>query len=87
MFDSLQSRLGGVFDRLRGRGALTERDVGLDQRGAHLAQRGIDIGFGERAAPAKLVEYAAEAGLKTFEHPLPCFVITRLVRVIHGSPA
>jgi signal recognition particle subunit SRP54 len=27
MFDSLQSRLGGVFDRLRGRGALTEGDV------------------------------------------------------------
>ncbi|MEJ0026939.1 MAG: signal recognition particle protein [Rhizomicrobium sp.] len=27
MFDSLQTRLGGVFDRLRGRGALTERDV------------------------------------------------------------
>lgn len=27
MFDSLQSRLGGVFDKLRGRGALTEGDV------------------------------------------------------------
>src|SRR5271169_2802121 len=27
MFDSLQSRLTGVFDRLRGRGALTEADV------------------------------------------------------------
>ncbi len=27
MFDSLTSRLGGVFDRLRGRGALTESDV------------------------------------------------------------
>ena len=27
MFDSLQSRLGATFDRLRGRGALTEADV------------------------------------------------------------
>src|SRR5258706_9677254 len=27
MFDSLQSRLGGVFDKLRGRGALSENDV------------------------------------------------------------
>ena len=27
MFDALQSRLGGVFDRLRGRGALGETDV------------------------------------------------------------
>src|ERR1043166_7436305 len=27
MFDSLQSRLSGVFDKLRGRGALSEADV------------------------------------------------------------
>ena len=27
MFDSLSDRLGGVFDRLRGRGALTEADA------------------------------------------------------------
>ena len=29
MFDSLSDRLGSVFDRLRGRGALTEADVCL----------------------------------------------------------
>ena len=27
LFESLQSRLTGVFDKLRGRGALTEADV------------------------------------------------------------
>jgi signal recognition particle subunit SRP54 len=27
MFDTLQSRLGGVFDKLRGRGAITDEDV------------------------------------------------------------
>ena len=27
MFDSLSDRLGGVFDKLRGRGALSEQDV------------------------------------------------------------
>jgi signal recognition particle subunit SRP54 len=27
MFETLSERLGGVFDRLRGRGALSESDV------------------------------------------------------------
>ena len=36
-----------------------QRHVGLDQGGAHFGQGGIDIGLGERAAPAKLVEDAA----------------------------
>ena len=37
--------------------------VGLDQCGAHFAQGGIDIGFGQGATAAKLVEDATQAGL------------------------
>jgi hypothetical protein len=33
-----------------------ERDVGLEQRTAHLAHRLADVVFGERAAPRQLVE-------------------------------
>src|SRR6185437_3580102 len=32
MFDTLSDRLGSVFDRLRGRGALSEADVGAAMR-------------------------------------------------------
>jgi hypothetical protein len=42
-------------------------DIGVDQGGAHFGQGGIDIGFAERAAPAKLIEHAAKAGLKRFK--------------------
>ena len=45
-----------------------QRHVGIDQGAADLAQALIDIGFGERAAPAELVEDPAEAGLQTVEH-------------------
>jgi len=48
-----------------------ERDVGFDQRGADFGQRRIDVALAERAAPAKLVEYAAEAGCQTVEHQFP----------------
>jgi len=44
-----------------------QRHIGVDQGGAHLGQCGIDIGLAERAAPAKLVEHAAKAGLKRFK--------------------
>ena len=37
MFDSLSDRLGGVFDRLRGRGALTEADVRTAMREVRIA--------------------------------------------------
>ena len=45
MFDSLQSRLGGVFDKLRGRGALTEADVdeGLKEIRAALIDADVSL--------------------------------------------
>ena len=68
MFDSLQSRLGGVFDKLRGRGALTEADVDTALGEVRTALIEADVALGERAAAAEPVEHAAEAGLQTVEH-------------------
>ena len=45
-----------------------ERDVGLEQRAAHFAQRLVDVGLGERAAPRELVENAGELVGKALEH-------------------
>jgi signal recognition particle subunit SRP54 len=46
MFDSLQSRLGGVFDKLRGRGALTEADVDEALREVRTALIEADVELG-----------------------------------------
>ncbi len=43
MFDSLSDRLGGVFDRLRGRGALTEADVRGAMREVRVALLEADV--------------------------------------------
>jgi signal recognition particle subunit SRP54 len=45
LFDSLQSHLGGVFDKLRGRGALTEADVdeGLKEIRAALIDADVSL--------------------------------------------
>jgi signal recognition particle subunit SRP54 len=45
MFDSLQTRLGGVFDKLRGRGALSEADVdeGLKEIRAALIDADVSL--------------------------------------------
>jgi signal recognition particle subunit SRP54 len=43
MFDSLADRLGGVFDRLRGRGALREEDVRAAMREVRIALLEADV--------------------------------------------
>src|SRR5213075_2069583 len=43
MFDSLSDRLNEVFDRLRGRGALTEDDVGTALREIRIALLEADV--------------------------------------------
>ena len=43
MFESLSERLGGVFDRLRGRGALTEADVRAAMREVRVALLEADV--------------------------------------------
>ncbi|AUW59088.1 signal recognition particle protein [Sphingobium sp. SCG-1] len=43
MFDSLSDRLGGVFDKLRGRGALTESDVRGAMREVRIALLEADV--------------------------------------------
>src|SRR3954463_393583 len=43
MFDTLSDRLGSVFDRLRGRGALTEADVRTAMREVRVALLEADV--------------------------------------------
>src|SRR5688572_15167669 len=43
MFDSLSERLGGVFDKLRGRGALNESDVRAAMREVRIALLEADV--------------------------------------------
>src|SRR5207302_4465942 len=48
-----------------------KRHIGLEQRDPDLAQRGPDIGLGQRAMAAQPVEYVAEAITEAVEHPGP----------------
>ena len=43
MFDTLSDRLGSVFDRFRGRGALTEADVRAAMREVRVALLEADV--------------------------------------------
>ena len=45
-----------------------ERDVGFEQRAAHLAQRLVDVGLRQRAAPGQAIENRTQPFGKTVEH-------------------
>ena len=56
------------LDAINERARHVERDVGLEQRAAHFAQCGVDVGFAERAAAGEAVENAAEFFRQRVEH-------------------
>jgi len=60
MFESLSDRLGGVFDRLRGRGALTEADVRTAMREVRVALLEADVAL---PVARKFVEDVTEAAI------------------------
>jgi signal recognition particle subunit SRP54 len=60
MFDSLSDRLGGVFDRLRGRGALTEADVRQAMREVRIALLEADVAL---PVAREFVEKATEKAI------------------------
>ena len=45
MFDNLSDRLGNVFDRLKGRGALSESDVREAMREIRIKRKGVERHF------------------------------------------
>ena len=60
MFESLSDRLGGVFDRLRGRGALTEADVRAAMREVRVALLEADVAL---PVARKFVDEATEKAI------------------------
>jgi signal recognition particle subunit SRP54 len=60
MFDSLSDRLGAVFDRLRGRGALTEADVRAAMREVRIALLEADVAL---PVVREFVDKATEAAV------------------------
>ena len=62
MFDSLSDRLGNVFDRLRGRGALSEADVRGAMREVRIALLEADVAL---PVVREFVDKATEAAVTT----------------------
>lgn len=81
MFDSLQSRLGGVFDKLRGRGALTEADVDEALKEVRTALIEADVELGVVEDFVKKVKPRAE-GEAVIRSVTPA---QQVVKIVHDS--
>lgn len=81
MFDSLQSRLGGVFDKLRGRGALTEADVDEALKEVRTALIEADVELGVVEDFIKKVKPRAE-GESVIRSVTPA---QQVVKIVHDS--
>src|SRR5262249_52436495 len=66
---------GALLDLIGKPARHIERHVGLEQSASHLAERGFDISFRQRAASGQLVKDAIEAFRKTVEHRVPYSVM------------
>ena len=78
MFDSLSDRLGGVFERLRGRGALTEADVRAAMREVRVALLEADVAL---PVARKFVDDVTEAavGEKVLRSVTPGQMVVKIV--------
>jgi signal recognition particle subunit SRP54 len=81
MFDSLQSRLGGVFDKLRGRGALTEGDVDEALKEVRTALIEADVELGVVEDFIKRVKPRAE-GESVIRSVTPA---QQVIKIVHDS--
>ena len=83
MFDSLSDRLGGVFERLRGRGALTEADVRGAMREVRIALLEADVALPvARAFVDKITE--AAVGQQVLRSVTPG---QQVVKIVHDALA
>jgi signal recognition particle subunit SRP54 len=81
MFDSLSDRLAGVFDRLRGRGALTEADVRGAMREVRIALLEADVALPVvRAFVDKVTEQAV--GQQVLKSVTPG---QQVVKIVHDA--
>src|SRR4051794_821758 len=81
MFESLSDRLSGVFDRLRGRGALTEADVRAAMREVRIALLEADVAL---PVVRQFVDRATEAavGQQVLKSVTPG---QQVVKIVHDA--